>query len=194
MERSRELLGGADLTLYLIDGIEGVTAEDRDFIRECTASSSGNKPPPILLLWNKADMRPFPGSAEGLSGLSIQELSAKTGEGLTGLSAAITAMLEASCSGPSGGGLAEGGLGGGESADGTQRGAAPGIGTARQKERVDAALAALEEALVLADREEPLDIIAPLLREGVNALGEITGEVSTADILEAVFSDFCVGK
>jgi tRNA modification GTPase len=40
----------------------------------------------------------------------------------------------------------------------------------------------------------PLDLIAPSLREAVNALGEITGEVSTADILEAMFSRFCIGK
>jgi tRNA modification GTPase len=68
------------------------------------------------------------------------------------------------------------------------------LGSARQKKHVDAATAALEEALSLAEREEPLDLIAPLLREAVNALGEITGEVSTADILEEMFSSFCVGK
>jgi len=70
----------------------------------------------------------------------------------------------------------------------------PALGTTRQKTLVDAAAAALEQALALAKREEPLDIIAPLLREAVNALGEITGEVSTADILEEMFSRFCVGK
>ncbi|MDR1868625.1 MAG: tRNA uridine-5-carboxymethylaminomethyl(34) synthesis GTPase MnmE, partial [Treponema sp.] len=68
------------------------------------------------------------------------------------------------------------------------------LGTERQKNLVGAACAALEEALALADREEPLDLIAPLLREAVNALGEITGEVSNADILEEMFSRFCVGK
>ena len=54
--------------------------------------------------------------------------------------------------------------------------------------------APLEEALRRADAAEPLDLIAPMLREAVNALGEITGEVSTADILETMFSRFCVGK
>ncbi|MDR0662790.1 MAG: hypothetical protein LBF80_01745 [Spirochaetaceae bacterium] len=36
--------------------------------------------------------------------------------------------------------------------------------------------------------------MAPCLRSAVDSLGEITGEVSTADILEAMFSRFCVGK
>jgi len=51
-----------------------------------------------------------------------------------------------------------------------------------------------QQALSLAGQEEPLDLIAPLLREAVNALGEITGEVSTADLLEEMFTRFCVGK
>jgi tRNA modification GTPase len=52
----------------------------------------------------------------------------------------------------------------------------------------------VEEALALSDKGEPLDIIAPLFRSAVNALGEITGDVYSADILEVMFSRFCVGK
>jgi len=52
----------------------------------------------------------------------------------------------------------------------------------------------LEEALALTEADEALDLIAPMLREAVNTLGEITGEVSTADILEEMFGRFCVGK
>jgi tRNA modification GTPase len=59
---------------------------------------------------------------------------------------------------------------------------------------VDTARSSVEEALSLADQGQPLDFIATPLREAVNALGEITGEVSTADILEVMFSRFCVGK
>jgi tRNA modification GTPase len=69
-----------------------------------------------------------------------------------------------------------------------------GLGTIRQKKLVDAACAALEEALALTEKEEPLDLITPLIRDAVNSLGEITGEISTADILEEMFSRFCVGK
>jgi tRNA modification GTPase len=48
--------------------------------------------------------------------------------------------------------------------------------------------------LALADEGAPLDLVAPSLREAVDALGMLTGEVSTADILEKLFSQFCVGK
>lgn len=40
----------------------------------------------------------------------------------------------------------------------------------------------------------PPDAVALDLRDAVNALGEITGEVTTADVLETMFSHFCVGK
>jgi tRNA modification GTPase len=182
MARSRELLEAADLVLYVLDGCAGLTGEDRRFL----SALSGPGAPPLLLLWNKADAAPppeagivqpgmepwFPPDAEPL----VLALSAKTGEGLAALCAAMAALLE------SRGGKAEG-------ADRT-----PGIASARQKQLIDSAAAAVVEALDLADRGEPLDLIAPLLREGVNALGEITGEVSTAEILETMFSRFCVGK
>jgi len=71
---------------------------------------------------------------------------------------------------------------------------AVGPGSLRQKELIDSALGEIEEALAMTDRGESLDLIAPLIRSAVNALGEITGEVSNADILRVMFSRFCVGK
>jgi tRNA modification GTPase len=176
--RSRELLAAADLVLYVIDGCTGFTGEDRRFLE----TLSGPSAPLLLLLWNKADAAPPP--AEGTVFLEpgtppspVLAISAKTGDGTGALCAAMTVLLES--------------RNGGETPDENRT---PGIASARQKQLVDSAAAAVKEALDLADRGEPLDLIAPLLREGVNALGEITGEVSTADILEAIFSRFCVGK
>jgi tRNA modification GTPase len=68
------------------------------------------------------------------------------------------------------------------------------LGTERQKELVDGAYLALKSALDMAEAGEMLDIIAPALRECAEKLGMITGEVSTDDILETMFSRFCVGK
>ena len=122
---------------------------------------------PMLTLWNKADLVPAPPS--------FRPVSAKTGEGIAELAGEIAAVLERS-------------LGWGDA------GGSAGAGTERQKALIDRAIGALEEALSLADRQEPLDLIAPALREAVNALGEITGEVSTADLLDVMFGRFCVGK
>jgi tRNA modification GTPase len=217
MERSRALLAEADLALYMIDGSAGVTEEDAAFFRDYpqTGDSRPDSGPPVIPVWNKVDIAALPETAllsvdseAALPGMIPQTakkplsaiprstigISAKNGTGIPALTAAMAAALESAFGGTPGTAETEtanrrpSGNGGhaGSSA------AAP--GSPRQKELIDTALAALEEALALADNGEPLDLIAPALREGVNSLGEITGEVSTADILEAMFSRFCVGK
>jgi tRNA modification GTPase len=176
VQRTRELLDSADLILYLIDGTEGITAEDRAFFAEYDSAQKENTggelrvQQPLLVLWNKADIHPLPAHEA-----RIIAISAKTGRGIADLSRAIAVSVQAYADKPD----ETGGL-------------SAALGSARQKNLVDAAVTALEEALSL--RGQPLDLIAPLLREAVNALGEITGEVSTADILEEMFSRFCVGK
>jgi tRNA modification GTPase len=176
MERSRELISRADLILYVIDGAGGITEADRLFLGEYGPGGKGRAP--LILIWNKTDIRPPAVPAELFPGNRVLGLCAKTGGGLAELISTVPEALS----------LAGGGWDAGSSPEG------PGIGTARQKELIDRAGAAVEEALSLAARGEALDLIAPLLREGVNALGEITGEVSTAEILETMFSRFCLGK
>ena len=191
VERSRKMLQDADIVLYLIDGEQGITNEDKDFLALHSGSGENHAtygvPSPAgtlpktgscyLFVWNKADITPAP---EGYIAVS-----AKTGEGLQELYSAITSAITSavSVSGevPS---VTHGGVSLGSAS----------LGTERQKKLIDSASYVLEEALILAEREEPLDIIAPLIREAVSSLGEITGEVSTADILEEMFSRFCVGK
>ena len=180
IQRSLELLDKASLVLYVIDGVEGITAEDREFFakrKEAAADPESQSSPagqPLLVIWNKADCAPLPPAAEELPG-QLLTVSAKSGQGIPDLLCAIASLLETESSG-------------------TCDQDAAGPGTVRQKELIDTALAAVKEALDLACREEPLDLIAPLFRSAINALGEITGEVSGEDIFEAMFSRFCVGK
>jgi tRNA modification GTPase len=58
-------------------------------------------------------------------------------------------------------------------------------------ERARAHLAAAESALIERNAGE---LAAEELREVQHALGEITGEFSTEDLLGAIFSEFCIGK
>jgi len=174
IQRSRRLLQEADIVLYLIDGGQGVTKEDNDEIGMINDERGEQKTnETILFLWNKCDLEK-PQKSDLIKNITPVCVSAKTGEGLADLYLAINSVIFKKTSGV------------------TFEPAA--VGTARQKNLVDAACSSLEEALSLAERVEPLDFIAPLLRDAVNSLGEITGEVSTADILEEMFSKFCVGK
>ncbi|MCL2440365.1 MAG: tRNA uridine-5-carboxymethylaminomethyl(34) synthesis GTPase MnmE [Treponema sp.] len=164
IERSRMLLYEADIVLFLFDGALGITKDD---IAECETLIKNKR---TVFLWNKSDIsppvHPFP-----LAGISPISISVKTGVGMDELYSAITLILPKE----------------NESIDAA-------IGTERQKRLVDEACLTLGEALKLTDEEEPLDLITPLIRQAVNSLGEITGEVSTADILDEMFSKFCVGK
>ena len=39
-----------------------------------------------------------------------------------------------------------------------------------------------------------MDLIAVDLKEGLDALSEVTGEISSEDLLDHIFKNFCVGK
>jgi tRNA modification GTPase len=190
IERSRSFLHAADLVLYLIDGKEGIRAEDRAFIKLFHEEKPAN---PMMLLWNKVDAFPFPDSLCVEDEKTVLAISAKENLGIDTLGTQIAAVLEEKFGGNTEEHIsAHAGISKANIAKANI--AKANIATERQKELISRAESSLIEALDLADNSRPLDIIAPLLREAVNALGEITGEVSTAEILDAMFSRFCIGK
>ncbi|MDR2700887.1 MAG: tRNA uridine-5-carboxymethylaminomethyl(34) synthesis GTPase MnmE [Spirochaetaceae bacterium] len=172
IERSRNLAEEADIILYTVDGNEGLSEEDKVFLEK------HNKK--VILLWNKSDLKEPPEyirknfAPVNKNRPLLVVLSAKTGEGIPALCASVTSLLtvrdpyvlESMC----------------------------GLGTQRQKDLTEKAAFLLEDAFFKADNEQPLDVTALLLREALNTIGEITGEVSSADILETMFSRFCLGK
>ncbi len=65
----------------------------------------------------------------------------------------------------------------------------------RQKIALERALEALDRALKALEAPEVYpELIAVDLREALASLGEITGEVTTEDLLDRIFSQFCLGK
>ncbi|GMO43722.1 MAG: tRNA uridine-5-carboxymethylaminomethyl(34) synthesis GTPase MnmE [Termitinemataceae bacterium] len=123
-----------------------------------------------LLLWNKCDIKHC-GKVE-----RYINVSAKTTEGFSGLCKKIASTIRKNS------GITE-------SAQSQLT-----LGSERQKILAETAYNNINHALQANAGDMPLDIISPLIREALNALGLITGEVSTADILQEMFSKFCVGK
>lgn len=68
------------------------------------------------------------------------------------------------------------------------------IQSSRQKDCLDRAVSALKNAVKQSREGLGLDVSAIEVKEALDALGEITGEVTTDDILDNIFSRFCVGK
>ena len=64
----------------------------------------------------------------------------------------------------------------------------------RHKNLIDRAIAAIDRAALSAAEKQPLDIIAYDVWECAQALGEITGRNVTDDVVDMIFSKFCLGK
>jgi tRNA modification GTPase len=122
---------------------------------------------PLIRLWTKVDADPRPAP------VGFIPVSALDGTGLGELEQAISRAL----------------LG-----DFPSEGQAVVIDSLRQKEALERTRRALAEAAAGLDRNGSYDLLAADLREALDALGSITGEVTSQDILDLVFSKFCVGK
>jgi tRNA modification GTPase len=167
IRRTESLVKSADVTLYVVDAEAGMSAEDAAFLRGTAGS--------VIALVNKAD-RCGAGRAESVcAALSVPSVpfSAKTGERVGALADAVRAMV----------------CGGG--ANPASRG---GLGTERQKKAAESALGAARHALAALEEGFAPDAVAADIEEALDFLGEITGAVTPENILETVFSQFCLGK
>ena len=70
----------------------------------------------------------------------------------------------------------------------------PVIDSIRQRDLLKICLTSLKSFQKGKKEGMPLDILAVDIKDAIDALGEITGEVTQADILDKIFSSFCVGK
>jgi tRNA modification GTPase len=68
------------------------------------------------------------------------------------------------------------------------------VSNVRHAEALHGAATALEQALQGLAQRLPGDLLAQDIRQALFHLGEITGEVTTEDLLENIFRKFCIGK
>ena len=164
VERSRRAAEQADLVLLVLDASEPLADADRDII-----ALIGDKA--ALVAANKCDL-PQQASLEGL-GWEVVPTSALTGDGLGELEARMVNLA----------------LGGAVMASDALMVANP-----RHKAALERAETSLSQAISGLASGLPDDFITIDLTSALNALGEITGETVGDDLLETIFSNFCVGK
>ena len=167
VQRSVELASAADIVLYLIDGTKPPAKEDSAFIERNTV--------PLIIVQTKADKGQTEPLPAALQRYPAVRLSSKTGVGIDVLIDAVVALVTADTALP----MQDAGIS---------------LGTERQKEAVTAALEAVRHALEAGRSGYPLDAVIQDVEEAVHALGSVTGEVRSDDILDKIFSGFCVGK
>lgn len=165
IRRSKEIMQNSSIILYLVDG----SGSQRPGTAGNGLAKIENQGIRCLKIWTKTDLPNTPAAPR-----NFLPLSTLTGEGLTDIQQALKKILTSGISPASESDLL--------------------IDSLRQKQLIDRALSGLEQAGRDVADTAPLDIIALSLQDALAALGEITGEVSSEDILERIFSQFCVGK
>ena len=165
--RSWQAIGAADVVLLLHD--LGRVGEPGYEAADAAIRAQLPAGVPLLQVYNKADIHRAAGVrlAEG-----ALRLSARTGVGLDALRHALLALA--------GWQVAPEGLF---------------IARTRHVQALQRARAHLLQAQAHAAlRDAALDLLAEELRLAHRALGEITGQFSTEDLLGVIFSSFCIGK
>jgi len=70
----------------------------------------------------------------------------------------------------------------------------PLVTSARHQESLRRAAEHISASLLTLQQGVPLDFVSIDLRAAYDALGEVTGETASEDLLERIFSEFCIGK
>ncbi len=168
VERSRKAMEEAELILLVADGAAEWTREDSELAR--TVADTGK---PWVLVWSKADLekRAVAADMSGADAPPAVEVSAKTGQGLDRLAAAVGALF------PRG-----------------QEEYGQLLTNARQAEAAGRALAAVIRAQEALESGVTPDAMLTDVEDALSALGELTGQSVREDITDRIFARFCVGK
>lgn len=164
VERSRKAIEQADFVLFVVDASEPLTQTDSELVKLLADKSA-------LVVANKCDL-PTHAELDGLPWLQVST-SALTGEGLPELE---TAMVNSVLGGK------------------VVTSDALLVSNPRHKEALQRAARHLALARASVAENLPDDFITIDLTAALNAMGEITGETVTEDLLETIFSKFCIGK
>lgn len=169
IELARRKIAEADVVVLVLDATQGIDAEDRAAV----ALTEGKR---RIVVVNKIDLVP-----EGIPEERIRELmgdvpvvqaAAKDGTGLAAVEKAIAGTV--------------GSLPRGEEA--------VVVTNVRHRAALERAGQHVGDALDGINGGMPLDIIAVDIYAALGALGEITGETATDEIIDRIFEEFCVGK
>ncbi len=165
VERSRAAMEAAELILVVLDQSQRATEEDVALVQQAVALA------PTIIVLNKMDL---PAALEWTEELDIAAhtpISAKTGQDIDDLAELIAGKFP-SGSAPMGAILTN----------------------ARQIEAVERALTAIQSAKNAFLGGMTPDAILTDGEAALNALGEVTGRTLRDDLVERIFSRFCVGK
>jgi len=166
VQRAQAKVAGVDLVLLVIDGSQPLDEDDHKALQVCD-------PERTLLVVNKQDLGSYALPVE-FKVLPAVCISAQSIEGIQSLLDRVVSFFSQSS--------------GSEGRETTL------LSDRRHREALLLARNALERFRSTVTDEQPSEFGALELREALQALGEITGETAPEDILEKIFTRFCIGK
>ncbi len=166
IKRTRAAQGEADLLLVVLDGTVPLTSDDRDLLEAVNDRKH-------LVLLNKSDLPQTLAMEAALAGHLTYAISATTGLGVERMKSALRAQL------------VSGGLEGAESVT---------VTNVRHRDALRRAGESLDQALESVQGGMAGELVSIDVRAAADALGEITGAITTDEILAQIFSEFCIGK
>jgi tRNA modification GTPase len=164
MRRSREALADAALVLVVLDATQPLNDEERDLL-----AAVENRP--AIAVLNKHDLVEAASSVPQVSSIPTVSTSALTGKGISALRDRILTLA-------TGGASAEPGM----------------LTNLRQHQAITTALEALADAAKANASGIPHEMILLDLYRALWALDSLTGQTTPDDILNLIFSTFCIGK
>jgi tRNA modification GTPase len=171
VKRSLKSIENADLVIAIFDQSEQLQPEDIEIIEKVKDKNT-------IFVLNKCDLRStidensFPLDI-AKSASCVLEVSATRGDGIEELKEAMyTSSLK----------------------DWKEEREGVVVSNIRHKLSLGKAESSVCRAIDALTGNQPLEIIALELRDALDSLGEIVGAVTTEDILNKIFSDFCIGK
>jgi tRNA modification GTPase len=162
--RSREALADAALVLIVLDATQSLNDEEHRLL-EAVAGR------PALVAVNKSDLAGAVPAADEVAGIAALPTSALTGKGIPALRERILALA-------TGGAASEPGM----------------LTSLRHHQAISTALAALADAALANLSATPHEMILLDLYRALWALDSLTGQTTSDDILNLIFSTFCIGK
>ena len=167
VERTKKEIDKGDIILFVIDPTQGIDKLDKRIYNLV-------KGKPHIVVINKVDISDVPQEMlNAFSGEKITKISAMTGEGLANLEKTINDLAKVYVESLSGDVI---------------------LTTQRQKELLEASLYYIGETIKGLHKGFPSDIISIDIRKAIEKLDTLTGRNFTDDLLDVIFSHFCVGK
>ena len=169
--RARAAIERADALLYVADARLGLDAEERAFLAELAERRPDL---PVLRVRNKADLLDDAGRDDAAGVFTVSARAALSDPArLDGLRQSLRDAATAGLEEAEAGAVAV---------------------NERHRAHLEAARAAVGRARAALEAGGGGDTLALDLRAALHELGQVTGEVTTEDVLDAVFSQFCIGK